>query len=199
MNLAPARQHAFVRSFLLLYLCLVFHTGESLIEGTSDPENGTVLSLFEGAANVTFECSVIVDSNVTDNVTALPAQTTWRLALAGGDPDVVGMDNNFNITIGGGVFQTTTGLNLTRNQYFVISEVTDFLNGASISCGAGGEESELATFSIRIYSEYQSLVCVVCGMHCVCVACVHGMCQWAFVCGGICMLAYGKLPTAFGV
>ena len=145
----------------------VFHTGESLIEGTSDPENGTVLFLFEGAANVTFECSVNVDSNVTDDVTALPTQTTWRLALAGGDPEFVGINNDFNITIGGGVFQATTGLNLTRNLYFVISKVTDFFNGASISCGAGDEETELATFSIRIYSEYRSLVYVVCGMHCV--------------------------------
>ena len=132
----------------------IFHTGESLIEGTSDPENGTVLSLFEGAANVTFQCSVIV----TYKETATPVQTVWRLTLAGGDPELVGTNNNFNVTIGGGVFQTTTGLNLTRNMYFVISEVTDFFNGASISCGAGDEETDLAIFSIRIYSEYRSRV-----------------------------------------
>ena len=166
----------------------VFHTGESLIEGTSDPENGTVLSLFEGAANVTFECSVIVDSNVTDNVTALPAQTVWILALAGGGPELVGTNNNFNVTIGGGVFQTITGLNLTRNLYFVISEVTDFFNGASISC-AGGEESELATFFIRIYSEYRSLVC---GMHCVCIS--------VGVCGeSVCLVNFPEHKTTFGV
>ena len=109
------------------------------------PESGTPIEDFEGARNISFYCAL------EDN--GSPIVTLWFQQGRDGNRGI--LPPSSNIVFGGERFVVSGGEVINRATNVTILELTEDLDGNTISCGRSGGASEqlLANYTLRIYSK----------------------------------------------
>ena len=109
------------------------------------PESGTPIEDFEGARNISFYCAL------EDN--GSPTVTLWFQQGRDGNRGILPLNSNF--VFSGERFVVSGGGFVDRATNLTILELTDDLDGNTISCGMSGGASRelLANYTLRIYSK----------------------------------------------